>query len=406
MKTRWIVAAALTVAVTVGGVAVANNARRPTARVEPASLTERLVARAEVVSTEGVAEVRARAEGRVLRVLVREGDRVEEGQLLAEIEAESFEAEVLRRQAERSALDANAAAVAAPARPEDRALAEAEAAAARREYELARDRAARAERLRGSGAGAEAEATAAQSLASVALERVHMAEARVRMMTRGGRDVDVRAARARVEAASASVELARRDLARARIVAPIAGAVLARRIDPGDTVSLPSTEALFDIADPSRVEVRAEIEELDAPRVTVGMPVFVTLVGSDDRLAEGTVARVSPRLERRRVGVEDVRVRADGVIRMAWISLTGGANLAIGQRLDAHLSFAPREVSTTLPRDAVRVLDGRALVRTPRYAGLWFEDRPVRLGIADARRVEIRGLPRGAVVVLRGDVRD
>lgn len=406
MKTRWIVAAALTVAVTVGGVAVANNARRPTVRVEPASLTERLVARAEVVSTEGVAEVRARAEGRVLRVLVREGDRVEEGQLLAEIEAESFEAEVLRRQAERSALDANAAAVAAPARPEDRALAEAEAAAARREYELARDRAARAERLRGSGAGAEAEATSAQSLASVALERVHMAEARVRMMTRGGRDVDVRAARARVEAASASVELARRDLARTRIVAPIAGAVLARRIDPGDTVSLPSTEALFDIADPSRVEVRAEIEELDAPRVTVGMPVFVTLVGSDDRLAEGTVARVSPRLERRRVGVEDVRVRADGVIRMAWISLTGGANLAIGQRLDAHLSFAPREVSTTLPRDAVRVLDGRALVRTPRYAGLWFEDRPVRLGIADARRVEIRGLPRGAVVVLRGDARD
>ncbi len=406
MKTRWIVAAALTVAVGFGGAAVANNARRPTTRVEPASLTERLIARAEVVSTEGVAEVRARAEGRVLRVLVREGDRVDEGQLLAEIEAESFQAEVSRRQAERSALDANAAAVAAPARPEDRALAEAEAAAARREYELARDRAARAERLRGSGAGAEAEATSAQSLASVALERVHMAEARVRMMTRGGRDVDVRAARARVEAASASVELARRDLARTRIAAPIAGAVLARRIDPGDTVSLPSTEALFDIADTSRVEVRAEIEELDAPRVTVGMPVFVTLVGSDDRLAEGTVARVSPRLERRRVGVEDVRVRADGVIRMAWIALTGGSTLAIGQRLDAHLSFAPREVPTTLPREAVRVLDGRALVRAPRYAGLWFEDRPVRLGIADARRVEVRGLARGTVVVLRGDARD
>ncbi len=28
------------------------------------------------------------------------------------------------------------------------------------------------------------------------------------------------------------------------------------------------------------------------------------------------------------------------------------------------VSFAPREVPTTLPRDAVRVLDGRALART------------------------------------------
>ncbi len=400
MKTRWIIAAVAS-AVILGGAAAANNARAPTTQVAPASLTERLIARAEVVSTDGVAEVRARLEGRVTRVLVREGDRVEAGQLLAEIEAESLQAEVQRRQAERSALDANAAAVAAPARPEDRALAEAEAAAARREYDLARDRAARAERLRGSGAGAESEATAAASLAAVALERVHMAEARVRMMIRGGRDVDVRAARARVVAANASVELAQRDLARTRIVAPIAGSVLARHIDPGDTVSLPSTESLFEVADPTHIEVRAEIEELDAPRITVGMPVFVTLVGSEARLAEGSVARISPRLERRRVGAEDVRVRADGVVRMAWITLARNANLAIGQRLDAHLSFAPREVSTTLPREAVRVVDGRALVRTPTYGGIWYEDRPVRLGVADARRVEVSGLSRGQVVRLR-----
>jgi multidrug resistance efflux pump len=406
MKRRWIIAAGVAGVAALGGAAAANNVRAPTTQVAPASLTERLVARAEVVSTEGVAEVRARIDGRVTRVLVREGDHVEAGQLLAELEGESQQAEVSRRQAERSALDANAAAVAAPARPEDRALAEAEAAAARREYELARDRAARAERLRGSGAGAEAEASATTSLAAVALERVHMAEARVRMATRGGRDVDVRAARARVEAASASVELAQRDLARTRIVAPIAGSVLARRIDPGDSVSLPATEALFDIADPTRVEVRAEIEELDAPRVSVGMPVYVTLVGRDERLAEGAVARISPRLERRRVGVEDVRVRADGVVRMAWISLSNRANLAIGQRLDAHLSFAAREVATTLPREAVRVVDGRALVQTPAYAGLWYEDRAVTLGVADARRVEVRGLSPGAVVRLRERVTD
>ncbi len=131
-----------------------GNARRPTARVAPATLPERLIARAEVVPSDGVAEVRARAEGRVLRVLVREGDRVRAGQLLAEIEAESLQAEVQRRQAERSALDANAASVAAPARPDERALAEAEAAALR---ESTSSRATRPSApsacTRGSGAG-------------------------------------------------------------------------------------------------------------------------------------------------------------------------------------------------------------------------------------------------------------
>ena len=152
--------------------------------------------------------------------------------------------------------------------------------------------------------------------------------------------------------------------------------------------------------------MRAEVEELDAARVRVGMPVTVTLAGAADALAEGTLARISPRLERRRVGVEDVRVRADGVVRMVWITLARAEALAIGQRLDAHLAFAPRAVPATVPRSAVQVRDGRALVRTPTHGGVTDEERVVRLGIADARRVEVLGVARGTVVLLGADARD
>lgn len=386
------------------GLAAHHAAAQPTVRVAPAVMTERLIARGEVVAVDGVAEVRARVEGRVLRVLVREGDRVEAGQLLAEIESDSLAAEVQRRQAERRALDAAATAMASPPRRDERALAEAEAGAAREELTLALDRAARAERLRGAESIPPSELLAARAGAEVARERVRMAEARVRLAQQGARRDEVRAAQARAEAAGASVELARRDLARTQVTSPIAGVVLARRVDPGDTLSLTSTltEPLFDLADPSRVEVRAEIEEIDAPRVRAGMRASLTLVGDPRVVAEGEVVRVSPRLERRRVGVEDVRVRAEGVVRMVWIApSTAGDALAIGQRLDAHVAFAPTRREATLPRSAVRVVDGRAVVRAPRWAGLLRDERAVRLGVADAERVEVLGLAAGTEVSLR-----
>jgi multidrug resistance efflux pump len=402
MKARWIVVPTLVLVLAAGGAAAWTRTGRPTARVEPATLTERLIARAEVVAVDGVAEVRARTDGRVLRVHVREGDRVTAGQILAEIEGDSLQAEVRRRQAEQSALAASASAIAAPARDDERTLAEAEAEAARQELTLARDRAARIERLHGTGSATDSESLAARANADIASERVRMAEARVRMMRRGGRRQDVRAARARARAAEAAVTLAERDLDRTRLVAPVAGVVLARRIDPGDTVTLVpgASEVLFEIADPSHVEVRAEVEEIDAPRVQVGMHATVTLAGASETLSEGAVARISPKLERRRVGAEDVRVRAEGVVRMVWITPTRGDALALGQRLDAHLEFNPRRAEATVPRSAVRVADGRAIVSMPLYAGLWSDERVVRLGIADAHRVEVHGLSAGTVVEL------
>ncbi len=402
MKARWIVAATLVAAVAAGAVATRVRAEGPTARVAPATLTARIIARAEVVSVDGVAEVRARTDGRVLRVLVREGDRVTAGQLLAEIESDTLRTEVSRREAEQRVFAASASALAQAAPREERAGAEAELAAARRELELAQDRARRVERLFREGSAAEQEATLARGTAEVAAERVRMAEARAQVLRRGARREDVQVAQARARAAGVAVDQARHEVARTRLVAPVAGVLLARRIDPGDTVAPGPgvAEVLFEIADPTRTELRAEVEEMDAPLVRPGLRAsLVALVGRAP-LGEGVVSRVAPRLERRRVGAEDVRVRAEGVVRTVWITQTRGAPLPLGIRLDAHLALPPQAAATTVPRAAVEVRDGRALVRTPTLRGLWSEERTVRLGVADEARVEVLGLPAGTVVAL------
>ena len=77
----------LVVGIAGGALAQRVGNARPRATAGAGTLDERMVAQAAVVAVEGVAEVRARVEGRVVSVLVREGERVTEGQLLAEIES-------------------------------------------------------------------------------------------------------------------------------------------------------------------------------------------------------------------------------------------------------------------------------------------------------------------------------
>lgn len=402
MRARWFGPVALALVLAAGAVVARSRRDRAVARVGPATVAERLIARAEVVPVDGVAEVHAQVTGRVRRVLVREGDRVAAGDLLAEIEADSLGAEVERREAERSALAASASAVAARPRRDERDAAEAERAAAREEYELARDRAERQERLRGSGSATPAETVSARAAAEVARAHLEAADARARMMRHGGRHAEVRAARERARAASAAVAVARVDLDHARLVAPVAGVVLARRVDPGDTVTHElGAAALFEIADPSRVEVRAEVESVDAARVSRGQRARLRTAEDSDPRGAGVVARVSPRFDRRRIGLDDARVRADGSVRAVWITPDAPGALSLGERLEVEVELAPRRASVTVPRGAVRVVGGLARVRTPTLAGLWAEERAVRLGAADERSVEIlQGVAAGTVVEL------
>jgi multidrug resistance efflux pump len=397
---RW---ATLGVLLAAGAVVArsAAVARAPSARVERGELRERIVARAVVALVDGTAEVRARVDGRALRVLVREGDAVREGDLLAELEADGARAELTRREAERSALAATARAVAEGARPEERAAAEAEVRAAQHDVALQSDRATRLARLRASGSTTEAEFQQAQDGLEVARARLANADARLRLSRAGGRAQDVRAALARVAAADAAVDAARTELARAQIVAPVSGVVLARRVDPGDTVTAASAPApLFEIGDVTRREVRIEVEDRDAPRIVPALPVVLRVAGGGAELARGSTDRVGARLERRTIGVDDARVRADSRVRVVWVALPAsvGPALAIGQPLEAEFDLGVRQVALRVPRGAVAVREGRAVLELP--FGPLTRDLPVTLGDADERFVEVRGVALGTRVLV------
>jgi RND family efflux transporter MFP subunit len=184
--------------------------------------------------------VRARLEGDVVDVLVREGDRVARNALLARFE--STEQEAALRSAEA-----------------DKIAAETEAKTAQWNFEQTRD-------LFQAGAVPERDYRAAEQVATASAARLAASEARLR--------------------AAALVE---RDT---RIVAPVAGIVERRVIQPG-VRALRGSE-LFTLVRTDILELTAAVPARRADEVRAGQPVRFT---ADGRNIEGRVARVSPTVD-------------------------------------------------------------------------------------------------------------
>jgi HlyD family secretion protein len=122
------------------------------------------------------------------------------------------------------------------------------------------------------------------------------------------------AANARLRVAEAQYrELLARN-ARLNIVAPAAGLVLERNVEPGQVVGAGGTP-LFTIAKGGEMELRAAMNEDDLAAVAVGSPASVTPVGSE-RTFEGRIWQKSPVInEQTRQGVARIALPFDPAIR-------------------------------------------------------------------------------------------
>ncbi|MCA9599208.1 MAG: efflux RND transporter periplasmic adaptor subunit [Myxococcales bacterium] len=398
MKRRpWLVVGGAVVLLAGGGLWMTSRAESAT--VAAGELREKVVARAVVIPLAGTAEVRPRIDGQVMRVHVREGMRVKAGDLLAEIEPAVVKEEVERREAELRSLSSTASAIASGARRQEVEALEAELRGAKEELSLAKKRAAREEKLQASGASTASQLDEAKSAVRIAEARVESLGARISLAKAGGRPSEVRAAKARSAAAAAAVKQAEQELDKTKIVAPIPGVVLARRVDPGDTLTgtaAGTQPAAFEIADTSRVELRLEIEEVDAMRVTPGLAVTLRMPGQPEVIGQSTVDRVGAQLEHRTIGAFDARERGEGWVRTAWVKWDERRELPIGQRLEATIALPARSVEARIPRGAIQVTDGYAVVDVRSTFG--WSSRRVELGAADDEFVEVRGVSPGTRV--------
>ncbi|MAE93269.1 MAG: hypothetical protein CL910_01275 [Deltaproteobacteria bacterium] len=244
--------------------------------VEIATLAERIEATGELRAKDQ-ATIASEIPGRITELLVEEGQRVEEGELLLTIDPEKRKLELLDSRAR---------------------LAEVHAALKESERDLERARKLHDQKI------------ASQQ----ALDKA---------------DTALVSARSRLAAAEARVGVAARALQDAQVRAPFAGLIAERSVSRGEYVQVGMP--LLDVVVLDPVEVEFSVSERDSARVAVGLEVAVRVSPYPGETFTGLVSVISPTIDSktRTLRVKARLENADGRLRPG---LFAEADLGISRR--------------------------------------------------------------------------
>lgn len=318
------------------GVTVALNAEAdPVAQVEQAPLGLAAPGRVEPVGEER--EIGARAPGLLVAVHVDENDRVEAGQVLAEIDRSELEAERAAAVATIELEKAQRARLEHGARPQERQAAKARLAAAAAQRSLAEKEHARTVPLRGEGVLTDADVDRSTEKVDSARAAELEASKQLALLEASARRDDLAIADAKIAVAEARLASIDAMIEKTYVRAPVAGTVLLRHHRAGETVSTTPPTALFVVGDLSRLRVRAEIDEIDVARIREGDRVEVTADGWPGERFGGHVVRVGQRVGAKTVRTERPTELQDRKVLDALIELDPGATLPVGLRVDVFV---------------------------------------------------------------------
>ncbi len=344
------------------------------------------VARAEVVQTVLVSgrvlppaevELVARVEAPTLEVLADEGDAVEAGQVLARLDATVVEAELARAQA---AL-ARAQATSGRARQIAPRVAQQTLTQARVQLEEAERALEQAERLVASGAWPSERADAARDAARRARSQVQSSQ----LELTASRGADRRAANASVEEAVATVAVAEQHVAQTTIRAPVAGTVLERALEEGDTTR--PGALLFRLAADGPPILSVDPDERHLSQLEVGQRADVSSDAYPDRPFQARVSFIAPAVDPER-GTVEVRLLPTVPIDVLRPNMTVSVEIEVARAEDALL--VPLELVQNASTDApwVWTSDAGRLARRAITLGLRGDERvQVTDGLSEGERI-------------------
>lgn len=350
-KRRWLWLGAFAVVLGAGGTLYAKSNAKPPP-LDPALLVTvtKKPLEVEIIETGRVTphervEIKSKVPGQVARVLVREGAVVKAGDVLVVLDPTDIQRELAKADAD-----------------------------------LAR-------------------AVAQRDFAKVALDRAErgvdqgVAPAFELAQTRH----DQRTSLAALRGAEVARAVAQDRLRYTKIVAPIDGTVIARTIEPGETV-VPGIQSTFDgkslltVADLSSLLVVVNLNQIDVAKVEVGRKATLTLDALPGRTYRATITKVAP------ASVKMTGKDQEVFPIEATLEAPDGA-VKPGMTADVRVHLDAKPNVLVLPLEAVRKESGKSFV-TRVVAG-----RPqkteVQVGLRNDREIEVAGLGEGERVLLR-----
>ena len=288
--------------------------------------------------------------GRVRRIDVQVGDAVAAGQVLGEMDPVDLDERLRAQQAAIASADA--------------ALRQAEAKQA-----FARTQAARYEQLLAvRGTSEELAATRRQDLALA--------------------DAALAAARADGARLRAELQAVRAQRGNLVLVAPVAGLVVARDVDPGTTVV--AGQAVVELIDPASLWVDTRFDQIAAEGLAAGLPAKVVLRSRRGQPLDARVLRVEP--------------RADVVTEETLAKLSFDAPPAtlppVGELAEVTVQLPALAAAPAIPNAALRTVGGKLGVWKMTDGKLRFEAVTSGRGDLDGWVQVVQGLAAGEQVVV------
>jgi membrane fusion protein PltH len=232
---------------------------------------------------------------RIAAVLVQEGDRVRQGQLVARLDTRRLEPQVAQAEAQAAAQQQVVQRLRNGSRPEEIAQAranvdsaKADAFNARQQYERVKS----AAEMSAGRAVRQQDVDSAKAALQVAEAKLVVNQRALELAVIGPRKEDIAQNEAQLRANEAQLAFLRQQLIDAQLLAPIDAVVRTRVLEPGDMASPQRPVFTLAITDPKWV--RAYVSEPDLGKVHPGMAASVAVDSFPNRRFDGWVGFISP----------------------------------------------------------------------------------------------------------------
>ena len=331
------------------------------------------------------AAARAEMAGAVERVLVQKGQAVALGATLVELDSRETRAAVESAEARVAQVRSEIDTLSRGGRASDLVALEGQIASARQELGVARKELESLQALAAKNAATNYEVTQARERVDRAALQISSLEQRRGSFVTAA---DKTGAEARLRDALSAVNLAREQLALARVVSPMAGVVYSFDLRKGAFLARGDQVAL--VGRLERVRALIYVDEPELGRVEPGRPVTLNWDGKPGREWKGVVEKmptqVAP-LGNRQVGEVQCRIE------------NPDSDLLPGANVTASIRVAAMEDAIALPKVALRRENGESGVYL--LAGDRIVWRGIRTGISSATDTQVvSGLAAGDLVAL------
>ena len=296
--------------------------------------------RVEAISEE--VRVSSELSGRLKAVNVEEGDRVERGRILAEIENADYSARVAEAEAVLQQREAELRRTVNGARGQERREAEAAMSAGRAVLENAKHEADRRRVLAEKNIISRDEAERYDRGYQVAEAQYEQAAQHFALIDAAAREEDRAKAEAELASARAQLAEAQAVLEKSYIRAPINGVILRKLRHTGESVSTQFDSPVITMADDSTLRVRLDVDETDVSKLQLGQKTYVTAEAYGSQKFFGRVIRVGHILGRKNVRTDEPSEHVDTKILETVVELDAGQHLPLGLRVDSFVETGKR----------------------------------------------------------------